>query len=242
MPTLIPGFTSDVKLDVACESLPIVVPTKQLDNLARTIKISMYDSRTDEVVEIPSSLTAEFHVTRPDGVLIEYSQPISIEDNVITVGLTESCLAVAGKALADLKLYEGDKIFSAASFALDIHKTATGTQSETRGILTKANLEVISEANYNNLASKESNTLYVITNGRSARIALGNIPISSGSSSATGAQIFDLYGTTTSTTGTAGGINTLNAMLLTVPEDAEDIEELTEENVEEEVEEINNER
>lgn len=194
MVVLFPEFTSDVKLDVACESLPVVVPTKQLDNLARTIKISMYDSRTDEAVEIPSGLTAKFHVTRPDGVLIEYSQPISIEDNVITIGLTESCLAVAGKALADLKLYQGDKVFSAATFSLDIQKTPTASHSETRGILTKANLEIISESNYDNLVSKESNTIYVITNGNRARISLGSIPIS-GSLPSTGGVSLNLGGT-----------------------------------------------
>lgn len=68
-----------------------------------------------------------------------------------------------------------------------------------------------------------------------------------GTSPATGAQIFDLYGTTTSTTGTAGGINMLKAMLLTAPEDADSEEETTDEPTEEngeveKVEETDNER
>ena len=208
MPTsLIPEVTTEVKLDVACEALPVVIPTKQLDNIARTLQISMYDSRTDAAVTIPSELRAEFHVRRPDGVLIEYSQPISIEDNVVTVGLIESCLAVAGKALADLKLYEDDKIFSAASFALDIQKTATASQSETRGILTKANLEIISEEGYSSLSTKETNTLYIITNGKKINICLGELPLEAGTAQATGGTVLNLTGTASpNAVGIAGGI------------------------------------
>lgn len=207
MPTsLIPEVTTEVKLDVACEALPLVIPTKQLDNVARTLQISMYDSRTDAAVTIPSGLRAEFHVRRPDGVLIEYSQPITIEDNVVTVGLIESCLAVAGKALADLKLYEDDKVFSAASFALDIQKTATASQSETRGILTKANLEIISAEGYSSLSTKETNTLYIITDGKKISICLGDLPLEAGSAQATGETVLNLTGTATpDAIGIAGG-------------------------------------
>lgn len=205
----IPEYYTDVALDVSCEDPVVVVPTKQLDNLARILRVTMYDSETGESVSIDSSLSAEFHLTRPDGVLIEISG--SIDNDTVTIQLTESCLAVAGKALADIKLYEGDKIFSAASFALDVQRTATGTQSETRGILTRANLEIISKTDFDALRTKEINTLYVVKEGSNVVLYLGNIPIAGGSS-ATGAATFNLTGTTRSTSGTAVLLDSENAI------------------------------
>ena len=179
----IPNFYTEIALDVACEDPSIIVPTKQLDNLTRILRVYMYDSVTGEDVTIQNlqGISATLNITRPDGVLIQL--PVDeIHNEYISVSLTEDCLAVSGKALADIKLYKGEEVFSAASFALDIQRTATGTQSETRGILTRANLQIISRADYNSI-QKEANTLYVVIDGDKAALYIGEIPISSGGAS-----------------------------------------------------------
>lgn len=225
----IPEHYTEIALDISCEDPVVVVPTKQLDNLARILKVTMYDSDTGESVPIASSLRAEFHLRRPDGVLIEIAgSAVSIDNNIVTVQLTESCLAVAGKALADVKLYENDKIFSAASFALDIQRTATGTHSETRGILTRANLEIINKSDFDAMSTKEINTLYVVKEGSSVVLYLGNIPIAGGSS-AVGEATFDLFGTTLSTQGVATLLDGENVLNLSMGQPSEPITDTLEE-------------
>lgn len=176
MPT-IPEFYTELVLDVACEDQPIIVPTKQYDNLTRHLRIGMYDSRTGDSVDIDSSLSAQLRVRRPDGVLVVLEAEINSSDQVLAT-LTESCLKIAGKALVDVKVFQGQKVFSAASFALDIQQTATGTYSAASGILTKANLEAINKSDFEALEYKDVNTLYVVVDGASASLYWGEIPIS----------------------------------------------------------------
>lgn len=197
----IPEYLTEIKLDVSCEDPPIIVPAKQLDNLTRQLKITMYDSMTGEDVSISPLLKAEFHVTRPDGVLIETDQTIIIGSAVI-VRLSESMLAVAGKALADVKLFEEDKIFSAASFALDIQRTATGRFSGSTGVLTQVNIQEVNKSDFDSI-QKEVNTLYIVKDTTNISLYYGNIPVQSGSSGRAGTFVALTEGTTTSNTGTA---------------------------------------
>lgn len=197
----IPEYITEIKLDVACEDPPIIVPAKQLDNLTRQLKVTMYDSTTGEDVSISSVIRAEFHVTRPDGVLIETDQTIIIGSAVI-VRLSESMLAVAGKALADVKLFEEDKIFSAASFALDIQRTATGRDTSSSGILTQVNVKAVNKADFDTM-TKELNTLYIVKDGSDVSLYYGSIPIQSGSLERVGTSTALTNGTNISNTGVA---------------------------------------
>lgn len=120
--------TTDITLDLSCESPRETVYAKQDDNGTRRIKAAF----TDNGIEVPLTgvSSAEFRVLRPDGKMVVDTAQIS--GNAVTAVLTENALATGGKGYGDIRLIDSaGRVISAARFVLHIEKSAVSNQQIT---------------------------------------------------------------------------------------------------------------
>lgn len=171
-------YSKTVKIDVSCTTPKQIIREKQLDNGTRTIYATFYNAVTNTDITFDGSETFEFRIRRADGALVtanaEYESPS------IVVTLTSEMLGCAGRAQADIRAMKDDEILSGGSFAIDVESVANGSESKgTSGDVT--NTRMLTEAEYEALETKSTNTVYLVRNDDTGLIMLylGEQPIAS---------------------------------------------------------------
>jgi hypothetical protein len=168
-------FIKTVKIDISCATPTARIREKQLDNGTRTIYATFYNSETNEDVTFTASETFEFRIQRADGALV--TSTAEYQNNQIVVTLTSEMLGVCGRARCDIRAKNGENILSGGSFFIDVEPVANGTVSKGfSGDLT--NTRMISRDDYDALAQKSTNTLYIVTDDDdTVTLYLGEDPI-----------------------------------------------------------------
>ena len=108
-------------LDVT-ERTPLgYIYAKQGDINSRTLEIQLLNSGV--IYKIPPGATAKFRLRKPDKTKV--MNDAEINENIITVELTEQCLAVEGVALAEIGLYGTDSsLLTSETFMIKIVSAA----------------------------------------------------------------------------------------------------------------------
>ena len=110
---------SKITLDLQQDSTPVTVAVKRGDT-GRMIKILLSDGGFS--YEIADGCYAVLTATKPDGNIL-YNH-CSIEDNEIIYEITEQTTAVAGRMMAEIKLYgKDDKLITSAKFRIIVSGT-----------------------------------------------------------------------------------------------------------------------
>ena len=73
-----------------------------------------------EALKLKSGITARVLITKPDGHTV--FNDAEIEDNDIVIVLTSQCLACDGNAVAEVSLYEGERVLTSTSFEINIER------------------------------------------------------------------------------------------------------------------------
>lgn len=115
-------YTQEITLDLNSNTAPPIIYTKQGDADTRVLEIHLMEDGNE--YQPPADAFAVFRMRKPDGTTIgagvDDTTITSVNNNVITVRLSEQALAAAGRGLADILLYNGNQYLSTASFILVI--------------------------------------------------------------------------------------------------------------------------
>lgn len=117
-------YVRSIYLDVNAQRNLSIVRAKQGDKVLRELAITLTE---DGQTITPSGVAKyQFRCSKPDGnaVVLEgdgTAAPIAVSGAVITVTLSEQCLAVGGHCMCDLAMYDasGD-ILSTSNFILNV--------------------------------------------------------------------------------------------------------------------------
>lgn len=113
-------ITYNYDLDLVPGRVPITIHVSQYDSGSRAIVFSLFSS-TGEFV-IPAGATAEVKGTKPDGNGFSYEAELS--GNTVTINVTKQMTAVAGKAICEIVIFNGEDELATANFILYIERAA----------------------------------------------------------------------------------------------------------------------
>ena len=113
-------ITYNYDLDLVPGRVPITIHVSQYDSGSRAIVFSLFSS-TGEFV-IPAGATAEVKGTKPDGNGFSYEAELS--GNTVTINVTKQMTAVAGKAICEIVIFNGENELATANFILYIERAA----------------------------------------------------------------------------------------------------------------------
>lgn len=118
------GYIRSFTLDVNAENNHQFIKAKQGDTVLRKLAISLLQ---DGIPYTPSGVSKySFRCAKPDrtAVVLESdggAVPIVATGGIITITLSQQCLAVAGRSLCDLALEDSSgNVISSADFVLDV--------------------------------------------------------------------------------------------------------------------------
>lgn len=114
------SIIKSLTLDVGQYNYPQKVFAKQGDINSREIEITLVDKGL--VYSIPSGATARIRLTKPDGTIV-LSDAI-IENEIITVLLTEQMLLKDGTATAEIGIYTAETLLTSQVFYIEVEKSA----------------------------------------------------------------------------------------------------------------------
>lgn len=146
-------YTQEITLDLNSNAAPPIIYTKQGDADTRVLEIHLMENGNE--YQPPADAFAVFRMRKPDGTTIgagvDDTTITSINNNIITVRLSEQALATAGRGLADILLYNGDQYLSTASFILVIQPAPVAVM---RGVVSSNEYSI-----FENLLSSLGDTL-----------------------------------------------------------------------------------
>lgn len=177
----------DITLDLSTDGVRAEVWAKQDDIGTRAVRASFTDAGAN--VSLSSVSSAELRVLRPDGAMVVSDATIS--SNTVTATFPENALAVGGRGYGDIRLLDSSgNCISAARFILNIEPAAVSNQqvaqsSDFTALLNEylggMKLCKLTKSAYDALATKDSNTLYTVTDGSKVTQYLGETELKSGS-------------------------------------------------------------
>lgn len=158
----------DITLDLSTDGVRAEVWAKQDDNGTRAVRAAFTDAGAD--VSLSSVSSAELRVLRPDGTMVTSAATIS--SNKVTAVFPETALEVGGKGYGDIRLLDGSgNCISAARFLLHISPAAVSNdQAAASSDLAALLAEYVgtrisaplTPAEYEAIATKDPNTLYIV--------------------------------------------------------------------------------
>ena len=194
---------TDITLDLDTQVPRAEVWAKQDDTGTRAVRATFQDNGA--TVSLSSVDSAELRVLRPDGAMVTAAAEIS--GNTVTATLPENGLAVSGRGYGDICLLDSEQnCISAARFVLHVEPAAVSNEavsqsSDFTALLNSymggMKLRKLTKSAYDALATKDSSTLYTVTDGSKVTQYLGEIELKSGSGSA--GALTSIYNGTTST-------------------------------------------
>lgn len=111
-------YTQEITLDLNANSAPPIVYAKQTDTESRQLLVHFTQDDAEYLVNHNNSVA--LRIQKPDGKQI-MNYAIINNDGTVTVTLTQQCLAVAGRAYADLAEFNSQgQILSTAPFVLNV--------------------------------------------------------------------------------------------------------------------------
>lgn len=178
---------TDITLDLDTQVPRAEVWAKQDDTGTRAVRATFQDNGA--TVSLSSVSSAELRVLRPDGAMAVAAATIS--SNKVTATFPETALEVGGRGYGDIRLLDGSgNCISAARFILNIEPAAVSNQqvaqsSDFTALLNEylggMKLRKLTKSDYDALATKDSNTLYTVTDGSKVTQYLGETELKSGS-------------------------------------------------------------
>lgn len=146
-------YIQEITLDLNSNTAPPIIYTKQGDVDTRVLEIHLMENGNE--YQPPADAFAVFRMRKPDGTTIgagvDDTTITSINNNIVTVRLSEQALAAAGRGLADILLYNGDQYLSTASFILVIQPAPVAVM---RGVVSSNEYSI-----FENLLSSLGDTL-----------------------------------------------------------------------------------
>ena len=135
--------TKQIVLDFGKKNQPVTIWAKQNDNATRYIEIVPLNNGEEFVFE--SGITAQFRVTKHDKKSVV--NPATIENNIITVELTNQVLAAAGEATAEIALFKGAEVLSTQTFIINVEESAYNAEKVESADEYKALVEKLKQIN-----------------------------------------------------------------------------------------------
>lgn len=115
-------YQQEITLELNSNTAYTTVGAKQGDTYTREILVHITSDGEDWT--IPSNATAQYRVRKPDGKAVWNPAQIDFDSNIVVISLTSQTLASAGRAYADIVLYNGEgenaEILSTVSFIIII--------------------------------------------------------------------------------------------------------------------------
>lgn len=161
-------YTQEITLDLNSNTAPPIIYTKQGDADTRVLEIHLMEDGNE--YQPPADAFAVFRMRKPDGTTIgagvDDTTITSVNNNVITVRLSEQALAAAGRGLADILLYNGDQYLSTASFILVIQPAPVAVM---RGVVSSNEYSI-----FEDLLSSLGDTLPAVQSAAAEAVAASN--------------------------------------------------------------------
>lgn len=161
-------YTQEITLDLNSNAAPPIIYTKQGDADTRVLEIHLMEDGNE--YQPPADAFAVFRMRKPDGTTIgagvDDTTITSVNNNIITVRLSEQALAAAGRGLADILLYNGDQYLSTASFILVIQPAPVAVM---RGVVSSNEYSI-----FESLLSSLGDTLPAVQSAAAEAVAASN--------------------------------------------------------------------
>ncbi len=184
--------TTEIKLDIACNTPPPTVYAKQGDSGTRFIKVILLENGALYTIE--SEITARIRILKPDKTAIYNFATIS--NNEIIAELTSQALAVEGVAVAEIGLFKEKQILSTFLFYIIIERSAVSDEQiessnefsvlestirQATAAMGGMSFAIISRADFDALTSKSPTTSYYVREDNGGvKLYLGDVEISGG--------------------------------------------------------------
>lgn len=111
-------YIQEITLDLNTHSAPLIVNAKQNDTDTR--KLLVHYTKNGEEYKINTNNSVALRVRKPDMHLI-FNNGVVNNNGTVSVTLTQQCLAVSGRAYADLVEFNSSgQMLSTVSFIIDI--------------------------------------------------------------------------------------------------------------------------
>lgn len=161
-------YTQEITLDLNSNAAPPIIYTKQGDADTRVLEIHLMENGNE--YQPPADAFAVFRMRKPDGTTIgagvDDTTITSVNNNIVTVRLSEQALAAAGRGLADILLYNGDQYLSTASFILVIQPAPVAVM---RGVVSSNEYSI-----FQDLLSSLGDTLPSVQSAAAEAVAASN--------------------------------------------------------------------
>lgn len=161
-------YTQEITLDLNSNAAPPIIYTKQGDADTRVLEIHLMEDGNE--YQPPADAFAVFRMRKPDGTTIgagvDDTTITSVDNNIVTVRLSEQALAAAGRGLADILLYNGDQYLSTASFILVIQPAPVAVM---RGVVSSNEYSV-----FESLLDSLGSTLPAVQSAAAEAVAASN--------------------------------------------------------------------
>lgn len=158
-------YIQEITLDLNSKAAPPIIYTKQGDADTRVLEIHLMEDGNE--YQPPADAFAVFRMRKPDGTTIgagvDDTTITSVNNNIVTVRLSEQALAAAGRGLADILLYNGDQYLSTASFILVIQPAPVAVM---RGVVSSNEYSV-----FEDLLSSLGDTLPAVQSAAAEAVA-----------------------------------------------------------------------